>query len=48
MTSLRDRLLALIGDLLAQMAASDVIEPGLMRLAADARAVIALLVEAGA
>lgn len=37
---LRDRMLRLIADSLAQMAASDVAEPGLMRLVADARAVL--------
>lgn len=48
MTELRDRLLALIADTLRQMAASEGIEPGLMRLVADARAVVAVLDEAGA
>lgn len=41
MTPLRDRLLTLIADTLALMAASDTIDAGLMRLVADARAVIA-------
>ena len=42
---LRSRLLALIADALAQMAASATLEPGLMRLVADARGVLAALDE---